>query len=29
VAKVQPVDCHSVRRSSITHKDPSLKVSVV
>jgi hypothetical protein len=29
VAKVQPVDCHSVRRSSLTHKDPSLKNSVI
>ena len=29
VAKVQPLDCHSVRRSSLTHKDPSLKNSVI
>lgn len=29
VAKVQPVDCHSLRRSSLTHKDPSLKNSVI
>jgi len=29
VAKVQALDCHYVRRSSLTHKDNTLKNSVI